>query len=67
MEKYARERGLPFYAISAVSGAGVKELVRAMADELQKMRPALVREDFPQGPHRAEERQEEESAGEEEE
>jgi GTP-binding protein len=51
LEKYARERGLPFYAISAVTGAGVGELVRAMADELDKLQPAIVVEDLPPGPH----------------
>jgi GTPase len=50
LETYARDRGLPFYAISAVTGAGVMELIRAMADELDKMRPAIVMEDFPASP-----------------
>jgi GTP-binding protein len=32
LEQHARERGLPFYKISSVTGSGVDELKRAMAD-----------------------------------
>ncbi|HEV2386713.1 MAG TPA: GTPase ObgE [Candidatus Acidoferrales bacterium] len=35
--KFARSRGLAFRPISAVTGAGVRELVRAMADALDRL------------------------------
>lgn len=34
---FAAQRGLPFYAISAVTGEGIPELVRAMAMVLEKL------------------------------
>ncbi len=37
LRAFCRERGLEFHAISAVTGEGVKELVRAMADALERM------------------------------
>ena len=42
LEKFCRERAIEFHAISAVAGEGVRELVRAMADALDKL-PAAVR------------------------
>ena len=36
---FCRERGLEFHAISAVTGEGVQELVRAMADALERIPP----------------------------
>ncbi len=40
LRAFCASRGLPFYAISAVTGEGVRELVRAMADALDRLRPA---------------------------
>ncbi len=37
LRKYAEKRSLPFYAISSASGEGVQELVRGMADMLDKI------------------------------
>ncbi|MGA2302306.1 MAG: GTPase ObgE [Candidatus Acidiferrum sp.] len=37
LKKFCAERGLEFHAISAPTGEGVKELVRAMADALDKI------------------------------
>jgi GTP-binding protein len=37
LRESAEAHGLPFFAISAVSGAGVQELVRAMADALDRL------------------------------
>lgn len=34
LRKYAAKRDLPFFSVSAASGAGIQDLVRAMADEL---------------------------------
>jgi GTPase len=42
LETFCRERAIEFHAISAVAGEGVRELVRAMADALDKL-PAAVR------------------------
>jgi GTPase len=42
LRAFARQRGLEFHAISAVTGKGVTELVRAMADALDRLpKPAL--------------------------
>jgi GTPase len=37
LQDFCLDRGLPFYAISSATGEGVKELVRAMADDLDKI------------------------------
>ena len=37
LKKYCGKKGLEFHAISAPTGEGVKELVRAMADALEKI------------------------------
>jgi len=37
LKKFCAEKGLEFHAISAPTGEGVKELVRAMADALDKI------------------------------
>jgi GTP-binding protein len=37
LEKFCRDRAIEFHSISAVSGEGVRELVRAMADALDKL------------------------------
>jgi GTP-binding protein len=37
LREFCRQRGIEFHSISAVSGAGVKELVRAVADALEKL------------------------------
>jgi GTPase len=37
LRAFAGERGLEFYAISSASGAGTSELVRAMADRLDRL------------------------------
>jgi GTP-binding protein len=37
LQKFCAERGLEFHAISAATGEGVKELVRSMADALDKI------------------------------
>src|SRR5208337_646103 len=42
---FAGERGLEFYAISAASGAGIMELVRGMANMLDRLpKPAMILE-----------------------
>ena len=38
LRSYARKRRLPFYAISAVTGEGIKELIHAMAKRLRELR-----------------------------
>lgn len=37
LREYAVKRGLPFFAISSVTGEGVQALVRAMAEALERM------------------------------
>ena len=37
LKKFCQERGLEFHAISAAAGEGVKELVRGIADELERI------------------------------
>lgn len=44
LHKFCDERGLEFHAISAASGEGVKELVRAIADALDKIPKEEVEE-----------------------
>jgi 50S ribosomal subunit-associated GTPase HflX len=42
LREFCRQRNLEFHAISAATGDGVKELVRAIADALDKIpRPSL--------------------------
>jgi GTP-binding protein len=41
LRAFCAERGLEFHAISAASGEGVRELVRAMADALDRLAPAI--------------------------
>lgn len=42
LEAYAKERGLPFFAISSATGEGVQKLVRGMADALDRLPRALL-------------------------
>ena len=37
LRDYCKKRGLEFYSISAAAGEGVKELVRSVADALDKI------------------------------
>jgi len=37
LEAYAKERALPFFAISSATGEGVQKLVRGMADALDRL------------------------------
>lgn len=51
LRQFAAARGLPFYPISAVTGAGVAELVRGMANVLERLpreRPPAEEADAPQ-------------------
>jgi len=41
LREFCREHGLEFHAISAATGDGVRELVRAIADALDKIPKAL--------------------------
>ena len=48
LREYSAGRGLLFYSISAVTGEGVSELVRAMADALDRFpRPAATNAEIP--------------------
>jgi GTP-binding protein len=49
LRDFCRERGIKFHAISAASGEGVRELVRSMADALEKI-PRVLPETFPDSP-----------------
>jgi GTP-binding protein len=49
LRDFCRERGIKFHAISAASGEGVRELVRSMADALEKI-PRVLPESFPDSP-----------------
>lgn len=40
LRDFGARRGIPFFAISSASGEGVQDLVRAMADELDRLRRA---------------------------
>jgi GTP-binding protein len=42
LRAFAIERGLPFHAISSATGEGIKELVRAMADALDRIPKPVV-------------------------
>jgi hypothetical protein len=37
LEKFSKKKGLEFHAISAAAGEGVQELVRGMADALDRI------------------------------
>jgi GTP-binding protein len=56
---FAKERGLELHAISAASGEGIVELVRAMADALAR----IPREDAAEAPVQAHEAPSEDDAG----
>ena len=45
LRKFCAERGLEFYAISAASGEGIPQLVRAMADALDCLAPHEPQQD----------------------
>lgn len=45
LQSYCASHGLEFHAISAASGEGITELVRAMADALARLAPAAPVED----------------------
>lgn len=38
LQDFAAQRGVPFFAVSSASGEGIQNLVRAMADELDRLR-----------------------------
>jgi len=42
LKRFAKRKKLDFYTISAVTGEGVEELKRAMADRLDKLRPQMA-------------------------
>jgi GTPase len=48
LEAYCKENGLEFHAISAATGEGVKELVRGMADALDKIPKEQYEDDEPE-------------------
>jgi GTP-binding protein len=62
LRAFAKKRGLEFHAVSSASGEGIVELVRAMADALDRIpKPALpVEPEAPIAPSR--ERDEEEAS-----
>jgi GTP-binding protein len=45
LQKFCKKKGLEFHAISAAAGEGVKELVRGIADELDKIPKESVEDD----------------------
>jgi len=45
LRKFCKKKGLEFHAISAAAGEGVKELVRGIADELDKIPKETVEDD----------------------
>jgi GTP-binding protein len=49
LRDFCRERGIKFHAISAATGEGVRDLVRSMADALEKI-PRVLPETFPDSP-----------------
>jgi GTPase len=49
LRDFCKEHKLEFHAISAVTGKGVRELVRSMADALDKI-PRALPEPFPESP-----------------
>jgi hypothetical protein len=42
LRRFAIERGLPFHAISSATGEGIKDLVSAMADALDRIPKPVV-------------------------
>jgi GTP-binding protein len=52
LRDFCKEHILEFHAISAVTGEGVRELVRSMADALDKI-PRVLPESFPDSPSAA--------------
>jgi GTPase len=52
LQAYCRDRGLPFYAISSSSGEGIPQLVRAMADALDRLPRLEAAPDAPTIPER---------------
>jgi GTP-binding protein len=48
LEAYCKKNGLEFHAISAATGEGVKELVRGMADALDKIPKEQYEDDEPE-------------------
>jgi GTP-binding protein len=52
---YIKEKGLPFYEISAATAKGTKELVGRLAEELQKLPPVKVYEPEPLTPEEIDE------------
>ncbi len=56
LEKFCAENSYEFHAISAVTGKGVAELVRAMADALGRLGPAAQPADVEAAPAPSEER-----------
>jgi 50S ribosomal subunit-associated GTPase HflX len=40
LREFCAERGVEFHAISSATGEGIKQLVRAMADTLDRLAPA---------------------------
>jgi GTP-binding protein len=45
LKKFCKKRGLEFHAISAAAGEGVKELVRGIADELDRIPKEALEEE----------------------
>ncbi|HKF39890.1 MAG TPA: GTPase ObgE [Candidatus Acidoferrum sp.] len=50
LQKFCTGNGLEFHAISAATGEGVKELVRGMADALEKIPKEQVEDETEKGP-----------------
>jgi hypothetical protein len=51
LRDFCKQRNLEFHSISAATGDGVKELVRSIADALDKIpRPFPEATEFPEGP-----------------
>jgi len=50
LQKFCTGNGLEFHAISAATGEGVKELVRGMADALEKIPKEQVEDETEEGP-----------------
>jgi GTP-binding protein len=49
LQKFCKKKGLEFHAISAATGEGVKELMKAMADALDKIPREEVEESADEG------------------
>ncbi|MDR0992220.1 MAG: GTPase ObgE [Ruminococcus sp.] len=52
---FIKEKGLPFFEISAASAKGTKELVRRLSEELQKLPPVKIYEAEPLTPEEIDE------------